>query len=141
MADPGSMIPEDVVAAILAHFPEEEFVADTTRLQEAFRRLKGSRPSLLAALSFDGAAILAKSEDLTGALDSLGKARYLRRENPDLCKYRVARSKLREYYRSFLKDLLDDAGLTEREIKEGASELSEIVRGLANSSVEELAQR
>ncbi len=115
----------DVVAALLAHFPGETFQANPTQLQAGFRCVAQERPELLGHVSFGKVGAYVGSATIEAALDSLVITGFCSRYYKNGFTYDLDKSKLMEYYDSFLQDKFVQSGIDTETIKQAADLLSE----------------
>lgn len=115
----------DVVAALLAHFPGETFQANPTQLQAGFRCVAQERPELLGHVSFGKVGAYVGSATIEAALDSLVITGFCSRYYKNGYTYDLDKSKLMEYYDSFLQDKFVQSGIDTETIKQSADLLSE----------------
>lgn len=115
----------DVVAALLAHFPGETFQANPTQLQAGFRCVAQERPELLGHVRFGKVGAYVSSATIEAALDSLVITGFCSRYYKNGFTYDLEKSKLMEYYNSFLQDKFIQSGIDTETIKQSADLLSE----------------
>lgn len=124
----------DVVAALLAHYPEATFKANPTQLQAAFRCVSHEYPMLLGQLSFGKVGEYVGSATIEAALDSLAATGYYSRYNKDLVTYELDQTSLLQYYNKYLKPRFKKSGISCDIIKEAARFLCKSLCEIRNSS-------
>ena len=102
----------DAVAALLAHFPDEQFKSTSTELQAGFREVARQFPQLFGQVSFGKVGAYVSSPTIEAALDSLAASGFCSRYNKDLITYDLDKKKLGSYYDRFLNQSFDEAGIT-----------------------------
>lgn len=123
----------DVVAALLAHFPEDQFQSTPTELQASFRQVAKAFPVLLGNVSFGKVGAYVSSTSIDAALDSLAASGFYSRYNKDLVTHDLNRAKLKSYYDDFLNQRFADSGVPVDTIIEAAALLKESVSDLYKS--------
>lgn len=124
----------DVVAALLAHFPEERFKSTSTELQAGFREVASEFPQLLGQISFGKVGAYVSSPTIEAALDSLAASGFYSRYNKDLVTYDLNKSALLDYYNRFLSRRFDEAEVSVDTIKNAAQVLSRALLSIHSSS-------
>ncbi len=117
------LLTADAVAALLAHFPDDQFESTSTELQAGFRVVAGEFSQLFGQISFGKVGAYVSSSPIEAALDSLAAAGFYSRYNKDLVTYDLNRAELKSYYDTFLRERLDKAGIDTDIIKEAARRL------------------
>lgn len=113
----------DVVAALMAHYPEDEFQSTSTELQAGFREVAGDFPDLLGQVSFGKVGSYVSSDAIDAALDSLAVSTLYSRYDKDLAVYALNKPELLNYYRRFLSKRFHDSGVSEERIVAAAGRL------------------
>lgn len=129
-----SFLSSDVIAALLAHFPEETFEANPTQLQAAFRCVSHDYPMLLGQLSFGKVGEYVGSATIEAALDSLETTGYYSRCNLDLLTYQLHKEDLLKYYKDFLENRFEESGVSSKTIEEAAKVLRDSLHKIHASS-------
>ena len=124
----------DVVAALLAHFPEERFKSTSTELQASFREVAREHPQLLGQISFGKVGAYVSSPTIEAALDSLAASGFYSRYNKDLVTYDLNRTALLDYYERFLSRRFDAADISVDTIRNAARVLSRALTTIRRSS-------
>lgn len=124
----------DVVAALLAHFPEERFKSTSTELQAGFREVASEFPQLLGQISFGKVGAYVSSPTIEAALDSLAASGFYSRYNKDLVTYDLNRTALLDYYDRFLSRRFDNADITVDTIRNASLVLSRALSAIHRSS-------
>lgn len=124
----------DVVAALLAHFPEDRFKSTSTELQAGFREVAGEFPELLGQVSFGKVGAYVSSPTIEAALDSLAASGFYSRYNKDLVTYDLNKGALLDYYNRFLSRRFDDAAVSVETIKNASQALSRALLSIHRSS-------
>lgn len=124
----------DVVVALLAHFPEETFQANPTQLQAGFRCVAQKHPELLGHVRFGKVGAYVSSATIEAALDSLAITGFYSRYNKDLLTYELNKSKLMQYYNSFLQDKFIESNISSATIKKAANLLRNALDEIRESS-------
>ena len=124
----------DVVAALLAHFPEDRFKSTSTELQAGFREVAGEFPELLGQVSFGKVGAYVSSPTIEAALGSLAASGFYSRYNKDLVTYDLNKRALLDYYNKFLSRRFDDAAVSVDTIKNAAQVLSRALLSIHRSS-------
>ena len=124
----------DVVAAVLAHFPEDHFKSTSTELQAGFRHIAEEFPGLLGHISFGKVGAYVSSPTIDAALDSLAASGFYSRYNKDLVTYELDKSRLMLYYKTFLDERFVNASIGEDTIKEAALALRDILYKIHRST-------
>lgn len=123
----------DAVAAVLAHFPEEQFESTPTELQAGFRQVAREFPELLGQVSFGKVGGYVSSPTIDAALDSLAAAGFYSRYNKDLVTHELNIAKLSSYYKTFLAQRFNAAGISEQVIKRAAETLRDELNDIYQS--------
>ena len=129
-----SFLSSDVVAALLAHFPESTFEANSTQLQAAFRCVSQEYPVLLGQMSFGKVGEYVGSATIEVALDSLEATGYYSRCNLDLLTYQLHKEELLKYYKDFLENRFEESGVTSKTIEDAAQLLHDSLHKIRASS-------
>ena len=129
-----NFLSSDVVAALLAHYPEDTFEANPTQLQAAFRCVSHEYPLLLGQVSFGKVGEYVGSATIEAALDSLAATGYYSRNNKNLLTYKLEQKSLLQYYNNYLKPRFEKSGISGDTIKEASTLLSNSLHEIRNSS-------
>ena len=124
----------DTVAALLAHFPEDQFKSTSTELQAGFRQVALEFPTLFGAISFGKVGSYVSSPTIEAALDSLAASGFYSRYNKNLVTYDLNKEKLMSYYIDFLKNRFDEADIELDTIKQASQELHDALRAIHEST-------
>ena len=124
----------DVVAALLAHFPEKRFKSTSTELQAGFREVASEYPQLLGQILFGKVGAYVSSPTIEAALDSLAASGFYSRYNKDLVTYDLNRTALLDYYERFLSTRFDAADISVDTIRNAARVLSRALTTIHRSS-------
>ncbi|MCY4368291.1 MAG: hypothetical protein OXF41_02475 [bacterium] len=124
----------DVVAALLAHFPEDRFKSTSTELQAGFREVASEFPELLGQVSLGKVGAYVSSPTIEAALDSLAASGFYSRYNKDLVTYDLNKSTLLDYYNRFLSRRFDEAAVSVDTIKKAAEVLNGALLAIHRSS-------
>lgn len=120
----------DAVAAVLAHFPEDQFRSTSTELQAGFRHLAHEYPQLFRHLSFGKVGAYVSSPTIEAALDSLAASGFYSRYNKDLVTYQLERARLREYFERFLEPRFASADIPVETLTSAAESLRDMLSEL-----------
>ncbi len=120
----------DTVAALLAHFPDDEFKSTSTELQAGFRAVAREFPQLFGQVSFGKVGAYVSSPTIEAALDSLAASGFYSRYNKDLVTYDLNKNELISYYRKFLRRRFDEAGVDTGTIEAAARRLRDALTDL-----------
>ena len=124
----------DAVAALLAHFPDEQFKSTSTELQAGFREVARQFPQLFGQISFGKVGAYVSSPTIEAALDSLAASGFYSRYNKDLVTYDLNEEKLGSYYDRFLKQRFDKAGIASETIEIASQTLKDSLNEIHGSS-------
>ena len=124
----------DVVAALLAHFPEDQFKSTSTELQAGFREVASQFPQLLGRTSFGKVGAYVASRSIDAALDSLAASGLYSRYNRDLVTYELNKVELMSYYNRFLHRRFTEADISVATIKDASIALRDAIHEIHNSS-------
>ena len=124
----------DTVAALLAHFPEDEFKSTSTELQAGFRAVAHEFPQLFGQISFGKVGAYVSSPTIEAALDSLAASGFYSRYNKDLVTYDLDRDSLLSYYTDHLKGRFDQADIDTGTIEAAAQCLCEALTDIRQST-------
>ena len=128
----------DTVAALLAHFPDEEFRCTSAELQAGFRELSKEYPQLLGQISFGKVGAYVSSPTIEAALDSLAASGFYSRYNKDLVTYDLDKGKLTVYYDKFLRQRFAQANISDDLIRKASEDLKTAIVDIHNDSNLEL---
>ena len=123
----------DTVAALLAHFPEDQFKSTSTELQAGFRQVALEFPALFGAISFGKVGAYVSSPTIEAALDSLAASGFYSRYNKNLVTYDLDKEKLKSYYNDFLEGRFGEAGIELNTIKQASQELHDALKTIHKS--------
>lgn len=125
----------DTVAALLAHFPNDQFKSTSTELQAGFRAVANEFPQLFGQMSFGKVGAYVSSPTIEAALDSLAASGFYSRYNKDLVTYELNRDHLLSYYNDYLKGRFDQAGIDTGTIEAAAQRLCDAIIDIRQSTV------
>ena len=121
----------DVVAAVLAHLPGDQFRSTSTEIQAGFRQLADKYPQLFGHLSFGKVGACVSSPTVEAALDSLAASGFYSCYTKGLVTYhQLDKEQLTEYYDRFLKQRFASSNISVDIIKEAAESLQDGLREL-----------
>lgn len=123
----------DVVAAVLAHYPEDQFESTSTELQAGFREVAEDFPELLGHVSFGKVGGYVSSPTIDAALDSLAAAGFYSRYNKNLVTHELNKPKLLSYYDKFLDQRFTSAGISVQKIIEASGRLRDTLDSIHHS--------
>ena len=128
------LLTADTVAALLAHFPDDEFRCTSAELQAGFREVARSFPQLLGQISFGKVGAYVSAPAVEAALDSLAASGFYSRYNRDLVTYDLDKSKLKSYYDEFLRQRFAEADIPDTVINEASVTLQTAIIDIHGSS-------
>lgn len=123
----------DVVAALLAHFPEDQFESTSTELQAGFREVAEDFPELLGHVSFGKVGGYVSSTTIDAALDSLAAAGFYSRYNKNLVTHELDKPKLLSYYARFLEQRFTSADISTKTIRRASERLKATLDNIHHS--------
>lgn len=123
----------DAVAAVLAHFPDDQFRSTSTELQAGFRRLAHDFPELFGQVSFGKVGAYVASPTIEAALDSLAASGFYSRYNKDLVTYQLEKGRLTSYYEQFLAPRFASVDISVDTLKDAALVLRDALNELRRS--------
>lgn len=124
----------DTVAALLAHFPENQFKSTSTELQAGFRQVALDFPALFGSISFGRVGAYVSSPTIEAALDSLAASGFYSRHNRNLVTYELNKEKLQSYYMDFLEIRFNEADIDLDTIKKASQKLHDALRAIHEST-------